>query len=269
MVLSQVSEHFFLQMAAGISFSLLLIRSDELGKGFFILNTMLAVVALALALAFEFYKPTPEALTVRWSSGLGLVFLLLTAVMQVRQDRQWIWALLAGSLVCAVALCAEAGSLSPPVLANASVEDLLRTLTAVLGGLLFGSSIVNMNLGHWYLIAKGLTFDILESASRIFLIIVTMRILLLGLTLTMFSILPGTGSAALQTLWSLEGHFIFFLMRILWGLVGPLVLGALVFRCVEIRSNTSATGLMYVIVIFLLIGELLAGYVTVLTAVPV
>lgn len=268
-MLSQISELFFLQMAAGVSLSLLLIRSDALGKGFYILNTVLAVVALALALLFQFSEPTPAAAATRSSAIAGLLFLIVAAVMQARQNRRWPTPLFLGFLVTAFALCANVRALVPHVLSEPIAEDSMRVITGLMGGFLLGASMVNMNLGHWYLIAKGLSFEVLETASRIFLVFVLARVVMLAIAVGTFYFLPGSGRAALQILWAPDGYLIFFLMRILWGLAGPFVLGVLVFRCVEIHSNTSATGLMYVIVVSLLIGELLANYVTVLTAIPV
>ena len=268
-MLSQISELFFLQMAAGVSFALLLIRSDALGKGFYILNTVLAVVALALALLFQFSEPRPAAAVIRSSAVMGLIFLMIAAMMQARQSRRWPAPLFLGFLVITFALCANVRALTPHVLSAPMAEDSLRIITSLIGGFLLGASMVNMNLGHWYLIAKGLSFGVLETASRIFLVFVGARIVMLAITLGTFYYLPGPGRSALQMLWAPDGYLIFFLMRVLWGLAGPFVLGVLVFRCVEIRSNTSATGLMYVIVVSLLIGELLANYITVLTAIPV
>lgn len=269
MVLSQISELFFLQMAAGVSLSLLFIRADALGKGFFILNTMLAIISLALALLFQFSQPTPGTLAIRTAGMAGLFFLLVAAILQARQIRSWTFPLFVGFLLSAFSLCTEVRNLTPHVLERALLEDALRVVVSLVGGILLGASVVNMNLGHWYLIAKGLTFDLLENVTRVFLLLVSIRIVFLGVALGMFYYLPGSGRAALEMLWASDGYLIFFLMRILWGLVGPFVLGTLVFRCVEIHSNTSATGLMYVVVVSLLIGELLANYVTVLSAVPV
>ena len=269
MVLSQISELFFLQMAAGVSFSLLLIRSDALGKGFFILNTILAIISLALALLFQYSQPTPGASAIRAGGGIGLVFLLIAAILQARQIRSWTFPLFAGFLLSAFALCTEVRNLTPHVLTYTLLEDFLRVSVSLIGGFLLGSSVVNMKLGHWYLISKGFTFDVLENVTRSFLLLVSARIVLLVVAVGGFYYLPGSGRSALEMLWAPDGYLIFFLMRILWGLVGPFVLGTLVFRCVEIHSNTSATGLMYVVVVSLLIGELLANYVTVLSAVPV
>ena len=55
----------------------------------------------------------------------------------------------------------------------------------------------------------------------------------------------------------------FLMTRVLFGFVAPLVLLWLAWRCVRIRSNQSATGILYVVVAFVLIGEIIAKYVLV------
>jgi len=75
-------------------------------------------------------------------------------------------------------------------------------------------------------------------------------------------------SEGLHTLLSLEKDALFFLFRILWGIVGPLALSYFIWRTAEMRSNQAATGLLYVALVFVLIGELLSSYLTVATGFP-
>ena len=50
--------------------------------------------------------------------------------------------------------------------------------------------------------------------------------------------------------------------------MGPIALSYFVFQTSKMRSNKAATGLLYVALIFVLVGELLASYLTVLTRFP-
>jgi hypothetical protein len=72
----------------------------------------------------------------------------------------------------------------------------------------------------------------------------------------------------LPALFSLERDALFFLFRVLWGILGPLALAYFVWRTAELRSNQAATGLLYVALVFVLIGELLSSYLTVATGFP-
>lgn len=46
-----------------------------------------------------------------------------------------------------------------------------------------------------------------------------------------------------------------FVSRLLWGLIAPLVLAFLVYRCAVTRSTQSATGILYAMCVMVLIGE--------------
>jgi hypothetical protein len=56
------------------------------------------------------------------------------------------------------------------------------------------------------------------------------------------------------------GDGIFILARSVFGLLAPAALAWMTWQCVRIRSNQSATGILYVILAFVLIGEILAKY---------
>jgi hypothetical protein len=45
-------------------------------------------------------------------------------------------------------------------------------------------------------------------------------------------------------------------LRWMAGLVGPAILGWMAWNCARVRSTQSATGILYVVVIFVFIGEL-------------
>ena len=62
---------------------------------------------------------------------------------------------------------------------------------------------------------------------------------------------------------------IFFWMRAGWGLVGPLALFPMVWGTVKIRSTMAATGILYVDVVAVVIGEVLGGWLAAVAHVPV
>jgi hypothetical protein len=73
-----------------------------------------------------------------------------------------------------------------------------------------------------------------------------------GLALGLWSSTDG------HSLVTLEGETALWL-PVRWGLgfVGPLVLGVMAWQTARIRSTQSATGLLYVVVIFCFLGELI------------
>jgi hypothetical protein len=62
---------------------------------------------------------------------------------------------------------------------------------------------------------------------------------------------------------------IFFWMRAGWGFLGPLALFPMVWGTVRIRSTMAATGILYVDVVAVIIGEVLGGWLSALSHLPV
>jgi hypothetical protein len=131
----------------------------------------------------------------------------------------------------------------------------------VSGTLLLGATTVGMILGHWYLLMRRLSFEYLLRFAQIILGAVALRIFVVFTTVSFLSTYDANlGTVFIPTLWSPHGNLFFFLMRILWGLVAPLVLAFLILRCVQAKASQAATGLLYVMQISVLFGELFAAY---------
>jgi hypothetical protein len=152
----------------------------------------------------------------------------------------------------AVALAAPRGS-----------GDAWTVAGAMLGGLLLGAVVLVMNLGHWYLVSRSLPFKFLARGAMLFASLAAARTLLLALAAWLAPHRDG-----LAALLSLERDALFFLFRVLWGIVGPLALSYFIWKTADMRSNQAATGLLYVALLFVLIGELLSSYLTVATGFP-
>ena len=143
-------------------------------------------------------------------------------------------------------------------------------ISALVGGILVGSVIVSMNLGHWYLISKGLPFSYLIRFSRMFVGAVVLRTLLGGLVLLIvWSATDFAAQENLDRLFSMDRNGVFFAIRVFWGIVGPLVLSFMVLQTAKIHSNTAATGILYVSLAFILMGELLSCYLLVSNSIPI
>ena len=78
---------------------------------------------------------------------------------------------------------------------------------------------------------------------------------------------PGMGPSFERYILSTGG--IFFWQRVLFGLVGPLVLSYLTWETAKIQSTQSATGILYVDFFTVVVGEVLAKYLLLSTSVPV
>jgi hypothetical protein len=127
--------------------------------------------------------------------------------------------------------------------------------------LLLGATTVGMILGYWYPLMRQLSFEYLLRFSQIILGAVVVRCLIVLATILFLgnydADLAGT---FIPSLWSIHGNLFFFVMRVLWGLALPLVLGFMVLDSAQRKANQAATGRLYVTEISVLIGELFAAY---------
>lgn len=127
--------------------------------------------------------------------------------------------------------------------------------------LLLGATNVGMILGHWYLLMRRLSFEHLLLFSRIVLGAIGVRIFVVVVTLmSLEKFDPNLGGTFIPALWSIHDNLFFFLMRLLWGLALPVVLGIMVLRCAQAKANQAATGMLYVMEVSVLFGELFAAY---------
>jgi len=124
---------------------------------------------------------------------------------------------------------------------------------------LLGSVNLAMLLGHWYLVVRGMSIDPLKRLTIATLLSVIARMAVVAAAL----VIPGVWSAIAIR----QG--IFFWMRAGWGLIGPLALYPMVWGTVKIRSTMAATGILYVDVVAVVIGEVLGGWLAAIVHVPV
>lgn len=123
---------------------------------------------------------------------------------------------------------------------------------------LLGSVNLAMLLGHWYLVVRGMSIDPLKRLTHATLASAIVRSIVVAAAL----LVPGVwANIAIR-----QG--IFFWMRVGWGLVGPLALYPMVWGTVKIRSTMAATGILYVDVVAVVIGEVLGGWLSAMAHLP-
>ena len=243
---------FLLEACAGTAFLLLFFPPVVLGRGFFTLHGSLAAIFAGLALLVR-----PSGLPVPvLASGTGLLTLYTLAA-------HWGQAARARPLLAAGAGCAAWALGRVALVAPREAGDAWTVVGALAGGLFFGAVLVIMNLGHWYLVSRSIPFELLARGAALFAGLAVFRTVYLGLAMAV-----QRHSEGVQILVSLERDALFFLFRVLWGIAGPLALSYFIWRTAELKSNQAATGLLYVALIFVLIGELLSSYLTVATGFP-
>jgi protein NrfD len=243
---------FLLEACSGTAFLLLFFPPRVLGPGFFTLHGSLATAFAVLAIVVK-----PAGLSYGVAIAAAVILLLYTLGTRAG---------LAGAgrpVLAAGAICAGWDLARLALLAPRTPGSAWTVVGAVAGGLFFGSVLIIMNLGHWYLVSRALPFRLLARGAALFATLALFRTAYLGVALAAHA-----QSEAVQSLLSVEKDALFFLFRVLWGIVGPLALSYFIWRTAEMKSNQAATGLLYVALVFVLIGELLSSYLTVATGFP-
>src|SRR5262249_35545896 len=132
-----------------------------------------------------------------------------------------------------------------------------------LGGLLIGSVTASMLLGHRYLTDTGLTIAPLRRMTKLFLISILVRAVWVGLMVAF------TGNLFVEGRGVLTWNLLFFGVRVLVGILGTAVFGYMMWDCVKRRSTQSATGILYLTMVFVFIGELTGHYLLRNASLPV
>lgn len=119
------------------------------------------------------------------------------------------------------------------------------TLTSIPSAITIGGTLGAMLLGHSYLTARGLSFDPLKRMAMMLLLIMLVRAA---------SVVPVFFHQGLEV-----GDWIYLTMRtVLLGLA--ILFGWMAYKCVEIKSNQSATGILYAMTATIFLGELCAVF---------
>lgn len=148
-----------------------------------------------------------------------------------------------------------------------SIETLLYPASFFFSALLLGGVTVGMLIGHWYLIDTGQSIDPFIRIFKFFFIALALQtvfFLLLPVLLYYFGS-PNTVHN-LHELW--EGHRILLISRLLTTQGGSLVLSFMIWRTLKIPHTMAATGLFYIALLGVFVGEILGRQILALTSLP-
>ena len=148
-----------------------------------------------------------------------------------------------------------------------SIETLIYPLSFFLSALLLGSVTVGMLIGHWYLIDTGQTLDPFVRIFKFFVISLAVQS---GFSLVAFLSLHFLGTdhsvVEVERLWT--DHSTLLITRIVIGYLGPLVLSWMIWRTLQIPHTMAATGLFYIALLGVFVGEILSRQILALTSLP-
>jgi protein NrfD len=261
--MSQILFLFLTHLGIGIVWTLLFV-SRHAGVKFFRFNAGLALALLACAFALR-PSGTPAGGAALAGVQAAMAFLLVYWLTVGRALATLRPVLLGGAVLAgAVAIAGQALTLVAPAASLATRALTLGSFAT--SAALLGGSCTAMVLGHWYLVIPSLDVSHLQGvvkfhlgslAARLVLVVLVVWLALDGLLTDGFA----------RYIFSLDG--VFFWQRVLFGLLGPSLLGWLTWETAKIRSTQSATGILYVDFFTVIVGEVLAKYLFLSTSVPV
>jgi hypothetical protein len=236
---------FALRLAAGMIAALLVLRPSQVNPRFFRTHFLTALGLTALAAFFM------RNLLFQDHSGTCLAVSLAASLLAAFAGSV-IWSLRnapGGRLLGVISAVLFTGTLAAATWASAEGGPLAWLLLIdAASAAVVGAATTAMLMGHSYLIAPAMSIVPLLRLLGVLFVALLLRMLLAGVGLWFWT--------AEHLLVNLNDVAVWLPLR--WGLgfIGPLVLVWMAWRTAKIRSTQSATGILYVVVVFCFLGEL-------------
>ncbi|HEY7818174.1 MAG TPA: hypothetical protein VIG29_08150 [Vicinamibacteria bacterium] len=191
--------------------------------------------------------PGSSTLRVRLAfAGLSLVAFVWYVTLARGENRRPMALLAAAAAILVLVLTAGPG---------ASTATWVAIVSSLSAALLLGAVAVTMILGHWYLVIPSLPVTHLQNIVKVHMASMVVRIAVVAAAVfvAIATWEPGLGPNFRQYVFSVSG--VFFWQRVLFGLVGPALLSYMTWETAKIRSTQSATGILYVAAVLVIVGE--------------
>ena len=134
-----------------------------------------------------------------------------------------------------------------------------ETLLSFLGSLVLCAAIFAGVLGHWYLNVIDLPISLLDKATKLLWGLLGIRLLWSGFAASTLQIdHRGKLISMFQFLQTIDGLLLG--VGLFFGVIFPLILTYMVYETIKVQSTQSATGILYVLVTSILMGELAYKY---------
>jgi hypothetical protein len=252
-----VLTQFVLRLSFGLAFSMGLTSSRQVTSGYFRnhayvllgLNVLATLVAFARRSEFSIWPPLASAVLSYLCAAVWLYEKPLTGKVLL---------LAISAVSLAGAMMVERSHLTGSNTQSLSTAWLLWLFGPATSGLLLGSTIAAMFLGHWYLNTPTMELKPLQKLIVIMFVAVALRATVCG---------TGLG-LQLSEIGLSTSELLMVFLRWAAGIVGVVVLAAMTWLTLKIPNTQSATGILYVAVIATFIGELTSLLLSANTAYP-
>ena len=265
---------FFYQLALGGLFALSATPFHELDRAFY-KSTASVLFAIAVLSFWGMSSPYWQSISTGIGvGGLGTIlfhslFVIFFAayILSLWGENQSFRARsFASCLLCGLAglILSARGFYDAPVW---SFETFVYPVGLFLSALLLGTVTVGMLIGHWYLIDTGQSLEPFIRIYKFFVaaLVAQTMFLLISLALVYLFGKPAT-AAGLKVLWT--EHLTLFMMRVIIGQLTPLSLSWMIWRTLLIPHTMAATGLFYMALLAVFVGEMLGKQILALSRLP-
>jgi hypothetical protein len=172
---------------------------------------------------------------------------------------------LASLVLGLIAVIANVMLLMPP--GFGAVGAVTYALNAVTSSLVLGLVSCAMLFGHWYLIDLEMPVDYIRSFVRVLGIALIADLVALGLAVAL-PVAIGTPAAAAAVRELFASHMGLLVVRLIIGPIATIILVWMCWQTLKIPQTMAATGLLYIAVMSVLVGEMLGRFILFRTAVP-
>ena len=148
-----------------------------------------------------------------------------------------------------------------------AVAAVAYALTAITSALVLGLVSGAMLFGHWYLIDLDMPVDYLRTFVRLLGIVLVADLIALGLAIGLPAIV-GNASAAAAVHDLFASHSGLLAVRLILGPIATIILVWMCWQTLKIPQTMAATGLLYIAVMSVLVGEMLGRFILFSTAIP-
>jgi hypothetical protein len=243
---------FLLRLALGLAFGMAITSSRQVTSGYF-RNHLYVTLGLSTLAALTLAK-------LGNSAAMGLA--IATAILSFVGAACWLYeSPRAGkAALCLISACGLASAViaqhsDTPSITHPTLSAIATTTSGLVLGLVFAA----MLLGHWYLNAPGMSLAPL----RRLLAAAAAAVIIQAIVSAVGTATAWSAQTELSSAWLL-----FVALRWSFGICGVLALLWMAWRTLEIPNTQSATGILYVAVIGVFVGELTAALLSAESAVP-
>ena len=255
----QILVQFVFRLAFGLAAAMALTSSKEVTACFFRVHlwVVMGLNTFVAALAWLLPDIVPQAAAVRWLATAGALLSYVGAVVWLYEGRRAGRVLLVLVTIVNVlgAIVASRSQVAAP-----EWNAWLVAADTISSGLLLGTVFSSMLLGHWYLNTPTMKLAPLKRLIVLTIVAALVRAIISG----------GGLLAVVAMLESLhQAPWAFVTLRWLTGIFGVVAMSVMAWWTLKIPNTQSATGILYVGVIFVFLGELTSQLLSAQTPFPV